>query len=113
MKITVFSSGSSGNSTLIRTSKFNIIVDLGLTKKCIVENLQKVGLTLSDIDYVFITHEHSDHIKALPQFLRLDNIKIFISKGALDSIYKFNFNKENNICKKTSQHWQFEYPKCF
>lgn len=99
MKITVFSSGSSGNSTLIRTSKFNIIVDLGLSKKCITENLQKVGLTLSDIDYVFITHEHSDHIKAFPQFLRLDNIKIFISKGTLDYIYKFNFNKENNICE--------------
>ena len=65
MKITVLSSGSSGNSTLIRTENFNILVDLGVTKKTIVDALSEYSLSLNDINYIFITHEHVDHIKSL------------------------------------------------
>lgn len=96
MKITVFSSGSSGNSTLIRTERSNILIDCGLTKKAINENLEKQGLSLSDINYLFITHEHIDHVKSFSQMLKLNNIKIYISKGTLDSIYRQAYKDSKN-----------------
>lgn len=86
MKLMVFSSGSSGNCTLIMTDKMNILVDVGITKKAIDENLAKVGLSLRDISYVFITHEHTDHIKALPQLLKLERLRFVTSAGTLNAI---------------------------
>ena len=88
MKIVVFASGSSGNATLIRTEHKNILIDCGITKKAINDNLNKYGLSLMDINYLFITHEHIDHVKSFPQMLKLNNIKIYISKGTLDAIYR-------------------------
>lgn len=88
MKIVVFASGSSGNATLIRTKNKNILIDCGITKKAINENLEKYDLSLMDINYLFVTHEHIDHVKSFPQMLKLNNIKIYISKGTLDSIYR-------------------------
>ena len=65
MKISVFSSGSSGNCELIRTENLNILIDAGITKKQIDDNLLEYDLTLNDIDVLLITHEHSDHVKSL------------------------------------------------
>ena len=94
MKITVLSSGSSGNSTLIRTENFNILVDLGVTKKTIVDALSEYSLSLNDINYIFITHEHVDHIKSLCQIAKNAKSKIFISVGTFDAIMGFKTLKD-------------------
>ena len=88
MRIKVFSSGSDGNSTIVVANKKNILIDLGITKKQIVENLNKMGIELLDLDAILITHEHTDHIKALPIFLKECSIPIYISRGSLNSIYE-------------------------
>ena len=49
MKINVFSSGSAGNSTLIEIADKKILVDAGISKKMIEENLNKKGLSINDI----------------------------------------------------------------
>ena len=104
MRIVVFSSGSSGNCTLLRTETKNILIDCGLTKKSINEGLGKYDLSLANIDYLFITHEHIDHVKSFAQMLKLTNIKIFISKGTLDYLYRLYY-KENkmNDCELINQ----------
>ena len=102
MKITVLSSGSSGNSTLIRTENFNILVDLGVTKKTIVDALSEYSLSLNDINYIFITHEHVDHIKSLCQIAKNAKSKIFISVGTFDAIMGFKTlkNTERELLSK-------------
>ena len=87
MKIKVFSSGSDGNSTVVIANNKNILIDLGITRKQIVENLETVGLGICDLDAILITHEHTDHIKALPTMLKEIGVPIFISRGTLSSIY--------------------------
>lgn len=88
MKITVFSSGSSGNSTLLECEKNNILVDAGISKKSLEENLAKNNLTLDDINVLLITHEHGDHIKGLSTLLKYENMKIYLTKGTADYILK-------------------------
>ena len=61
-------SGSSGNCTLISTEYTNILVDAGLTGKKIEAALGELGLNGKDIDAIFITHEHKDHIKVQGYF---------------------------------------------
>lgn len=50
---------------LVRSAKGNILVDCATTaedvERYIIPALQKMGLALSDIRYLFLTHGHSDH----------------------------------------------------
>ena len=104
MEICVFSSGSCGNCTLVQTKNLNILIDAGITKKAIDENLINHNLTLNDINYVLITHEHTDHIRAFLSLLKYDNIKIVMSIGTYNEILKMYKSKEKTYdlirCKK-------------
>ena len=106
MEICVFSSGSCGNTTLVQTKNLNILIDAGITKKAIDENLINHNLTLNDINYVLITHEHTDHIRAFLSLLKYDNIKIMMSIGTYNEILKIYKSKEKYYdlirCKKDS-----------
>lgn len=70
MKICNLASGSEGNVTYIETEKHKILLDLGMTAKYIKDKLQELSVNIEDIDYVFITHVHDDHIKAMKNFIK-------------------------------------------
>lgn len=87
-------SGSKGNCTIIMSKNTLILVDVGLTFKAIKEALESLGKDIKDIDAIFITHEHSDHIKGLKFF----SPKIIYSlEGTCPSLC--NTLKENKTIK--------------
>lgn len=88
MRIKVFSSGSDGNSTIVVANNKKILIDLGITYKQISNNLSSINLDIHELDAILITHEHTDHIKALPMMLKECNIPIYLSRGTLNSIYE-------------------------
>ena len=59
-------SGSTGNCTYICAGGKRILIDAGVSAKRISMGLEHVGCSLTDIDAIFVTHEHRDHIAALP-----------------------------------------------
>ena len=61
MRVTVIASGSKGNTTLVETKSKNILIDAGISSKEIKKRLNKD----INIDLLFITHAHVDHIKGL------------------------------------------------
>lgn len=54
-----------GFSALIEVDGKRILVDTGATGIALEHNLTLVGLTLDDIDIVFLSHGHSDHTGGL------------------------------------------------
>ena len=58
----VLGSSSGGNATLIWNSGTAILVDCGFSPLYITSELRKFGLELQDLDGIFITHIHSDHV---------------------------------------------------
>ena len=70
MLVSVLASGSKGNSTLIKTDKLNILIDAGMNLKYLNEQLSKLDLSIEDINYLFITHTHNDHIGALKSIIK-------------------------------------------
>ena len=60
-----FASGSSGNCYLVKSKESTILIDAGISTKRIHTAMDEIGVSRDEIQGVFITHEHSDHIKAL------------------------------------------------
>jgi len=58
-------SGSKGNATLIYNDDTLILVDVGLSLKVVQSGLDAIGRKLRDINAIFITHDHTDHICGL------------------------------------------------
>ena len=86
MKVKVLASGSKGNSTLIRTDKINILIDCGITYQYLSNELESTDITPKDINYILITHTHSDHIKGLSALVKKTNLKVFILEEMLEEI---------------------------
>ena len=76
-------SGSSGNCSLLCIGEYKILVDAGLSTKRIRETLNKNGVNLEDLDAIFITHTHSDHIGGLKVLVKHINAKVYATKTTL------------------------------
>lgn len=93
MKSFCLASGSSGNCWYIESKKgVKILVDCGLSFLKIKEILFSRNIKIEDLDAIFLTHEHSDHIIGLDLLLKNLKLDIFISKSSINNFLK---NKDN------------------
>ena len=86
MRLCSIASGSSGNCIYVGTDATHILVDVGISGKKAETGLNTLGLTCRDIDGIFITHEHIDHISGLGVLARKYGIPIFATKGTIAAI---------------------------
>ncbi len=73
-------SGSTGNAFLVSTPRTKLLIDAGKSARRLTAALQEVGVSPKEIAAVFVTHEHSDHISALPVFLKKHPIPVHITQ---------------------------------
>jgi glyoxylase-like metal-dependent hydrolase (beta-lactamase superfamily II) len=52
---------ASSTVTLVQSNNLNIIVDPGCNRQRLIDALAKEGLKPADIDFVLLTHSHTDH----------------------------------------------------
>ncbi|AWB09800.1 Phosphoribosyl 1,2-cyclic phosphodiesterase [Thermodesulfobium acidiphilum] len=83
VELSVLASSSSGNSTLLRIGGYNFLIDVGVSCFYLKKALESLYLRIGDIDAVFITHEHTDHVKGLEVFMKNYNIPVFIREKCL------------------------------
>ncbi|MDI9334621.1 MAG: MBL fold metallo-hydrolase [Cytophagales bacterium] len=90
MRFCSLGSGSSGNATLLEarsgTTTTRLLIDCGLPYKHLEERLARRGLGLEDLDAVFVTHEHSDHIGCARQLALQVRVPIWMSRGTYAAI---------------------------
>lgn len=79
-------SGSSGNCTYISSGNSSLLIDAGVSARNICSALKTIGSDIESIDAIFITHEHSDHIKGLKTLLKNYQIPVFASEGTISGI---------------------------
>lgn len=66
MKVTILATGSDGNCIHIQSGSTGILVDAGKWKRDLEKRLLARGINASqDIQAIFITHSHNDHIRGL------------------------------------------------
>jgi len=78
-------SGSTGNATVVQASGdgrlTHLLIDCGLGIRQLERRLARAGLLSGQIDAIFITHEHSDHIGCARQLALRDRIPVWMSHG--------------------------------
>jgi phosphoribosyl 1,2-cyclic phosphodiesterase len=85
--ITFIGSGSKGNSALLELDGSYFLLDAGISCKRVCSYLESQNLSLNDIEGIFLTHEHDDHIKGLKVLLKkAPHLKIYCTSGTASAI---------------------------
>ena len=79
MKVCVLASGSKGNVTYVEANNKKILLDAGKNYKYIKDKLKEIDVDIKDINYILISHNHTDHISALKSLISKTKATIIIS----------------------------------
>ncbi|MDR2823810.1 MAG: MBL fold metallo-hydrolase [Prevotellaceae bacterium] len=60
-----FGSGSSGNCYFVGNHEYGILIDAGLSSRATRKYLKNIGLDIKNIRAIFVTHDHTDHVKGV------------------------------------------------
>lgn len=83
--ISSLNTGSNGNCFYIGNADEAVLVDVGLSCKETELRMQRLGLSMDKVKAIFISHEHSDHIKGLPVIAKKYQIPVYITHNTLYS----------------------------
>lgn len=86
MLVCVLASGSEGNCTYVETEDVKLLIDVGMNTKYITQKLDELGVMAYDIDYIFITHTHNDHVGALATFIKKNKTTVVLSKSMFEDL---------------------------
>ena len=86
MRFVSIASGSSGNCIYVGSETSHILVDAGISARRIEQGLNEIGIKGTDLDGIFITHEHSDHIRGLGVLARKFQTPIYGTRETLEEI---------------------------
>ncbi len=103
-------SGSSGNSLFVETSNTKILIDAGESAKKITEALSHLHVDVSDINAIFVTHEHTDHTKGLATLSKKYQIPVFANQETWNAMpsQADKIPEEMKFCYTPNQEMKFE-----
>ena len=87
LRFTSLGSGSSGNATVVEAQPHDglrptrLLVDCGFPPRQLAARLAARGLAFADIDAIFVTHEHSDHVGGVLALQRRHATAVWASAG--------------------------------
>ncbi len=86
VRFTILASGSSGNCSYLETPQARILIDAGISAKQIDLRLKAIGASLDQVQAVFVTHEHLDHVAGLPVLGKRYGIPIYCNRLTADRV---------------------------
>jgi len=99
--ITSLNSGSNGNCYYVGNETEAILVDVGISCREIEKRMHRLGLHIGNIKAVFVSHEHSDHIKGLPTLIKKYQLPVYITPATMQS---GQLNFESHLVKTFNAH---------
>ena len=75
-------SGSEGNCTYISSGNTAVLVDAGKSARTLCQKLCEIGESIENIDAIFITHEHCDHVSALETLSKKYHIPVHMTDAS-------------------------------
>jgi phosphoribosyl 1,2-cyclic phosphodiesterase len=81
--IASLNSGSNGNCYYVGNDREAVLVDAGISCRETEKRMRRLGLSLSRVKAIFISHEHGDHIRGLEVLARRYQLPVFITDATL------------------------------
>jgi len=81
--ISSLNSGSNGNCYYVGNNNEAILVDVGISCREIEKRIKRLNLSIQKIKAVFISHEHTDHIRGLCSFIKKYSVPVYITTPTL------------------------------
>lgn len=86
MRFRSLGSGSGGNATVVEAGRTRVPVDAGFSLRELDARLARAGLVVGQLDAVFVTHEHGDHVGCAVALARRERIPLWTSHGTWQAI---------------------------
>ena len=90
MRFCSLGSGSGGNATVVETTSgartSRVLIDCGFSARELETRLARAGLRSVELDAVFITHEHGDHVGCATTLARRHRLPLWMSRGTWRAI---------------------------
>lgn len=85
LSFTSINSGSNGNCYYLESGGDAVLIDAGISCREIERRMARLNLSLSNVRALFISHEHSDHIRGVEVLSRKYRLPVYITKPTLRS----------------------------
>ena len=99
--ITSLNSGSNGNCYYVGNDKEAVLIDAGISCRETEKRMLRLGLSMNKVKAIFVSHEHSDHIRGLPVLAKKYKLPVYITSKTLAHCY---FNVEIDHVKSFEAH---------
>jgi phosphoribosyl 1,2-cyclic phosphodiesterase len=91
MRFCSLGSGSDGNATVVEATdpsgrKHRVLIDCGFSLREFEVRWARAGLAAGELDGIFVTHEHGDHIGSAVALARRHNVALWMSRGTWSAI---------------------------
>jgi phosphoribosyl 1,2-cyclic phosphodiesterase len=80
LAFTILGSSSSGNCAYLETDGARLLIDAGFSGRQIEQRLGQIGRSLKDVQAIFVTHEHGDHVCGLPVLAKRHGIPVHCNR---------------------------------
>lgn len=81
--ISSLNTGSNGNCFYIGNDDEAVLIDAGLSCKETELRMHRLNLSMDKVKAIFISHEHSDHIRGLPVIAKKYQLPVYITPSTL------------------------------
>lgn len=99
--ITSLNSGSNGNCYYVGNDKEAVLVDAGISCREIEKRMKRLALSIHKIKAIFVSHEHTDHIKGICALIKKYQFPVYITTPTLIAC---GFSIEEHLVKSFTPH---------
>lgn len=86
ISVCALGSGSKGNAILVSGGGHKILIDCGFGIRDLSARLMSQGVSLAELDGVLVTHEHTDHIRAIKSVGDVHGVPIYLHERTCRAI---------------------------
>lgn len=91
--ITSLNSGSNGNCYYIGSENEAVLIDAGISCRETEIRMKRLGLSIKNVKAIFISHEHTDHIKGLETLSKKYQLPVYITEKTLSNCGRLKIEK--------------------
>ncbi len=81
--ITSLNSGSNGNCYYVGNAAEAVLIDAGISCRETERRMRQLGLLMTSVKAIFVSHEHADHITGVPGISKKYQLPVYISPSTL------------------------------